>query len=159
MPSNIASYLFYAYLCRINFEIQNMGKFVKFEGVTIKRIRPIEERRAGDKTFRTLKIDVEAPLGQYDKKPNVYQFEATYDKTIMATRELSVGQVANIGINLCGIEYVKKETGNSEVFNKLEIATVEIVGGAKSNDGSLGVGSTKPPLAEPQLEEKDDLPF
>ena len=159
MPSNIASYLFYAYLCRINFEIQNMGKFVKFEGVTIKRIRPIEERRAGDKTFRTLKIDVEAPLGQYDKKPNVYQFEATYDKAIKEAQELQVGQTVNIGVDIRGNEWEKKETGEILVFNKLEIATVETVGGAKSNDGSLGVGSTKPPLAEPQLEEKDDLPF
>ena len=130
-------YLFSAYLCRINFETQKMGKFVKLEGVVVKRIHTIEERRSGDNVFQSLKIDVEAPLGQYEKKR----------------------QVANIGVNLCGIEYVKKDTGATEVFNKIEIATVEIVGGAKSNDSSLGVSSAKPPLTEPQLEEKDDLPF
>lgn len=136
-----------------------MGKFVKLEGVVVKRIHTIEERRSGDNVFQSLKIDVEAPLGQYEKKPQVYRLEATHDKTIRETRELSVGQVANIGVNLCGIEYVKKDTGATEVFNKIEIATVEIVGGAKSNDSSLGVSSAKPPLTEPQLEEKDDLPF
>lgn len=136
-----------------------MGKFVKFDGVTVKRIRPIEERVVGDKTFRTLKIDVEAPLGQYDKKPNVYQLEATYDKTIKEAQELQVGQTVNIGVDIRGNEWEKKETGDVFVFNKLEIATVEIVGGAKTNGGSLGVGSAKPPLSEPQLEDTDDLPF
>lgn len=136
-----------------------MGKFVKIEGVTVKRIHALEERKSGDNTYPSLKIDVEAPLGQYEKKPQVYRLEATYDKTIRETRELSVGQVANIGVNLCGIEYVKKETGATEVFNKMEIATIEIVSGAKSNDGSAGLDSAKPPLTEPELEEKDDLPF
>lgn len=136
-----------------------MGQFVKFEGVTIKRIRPIEEKAGGDKTFRTLKIDVEAPLGQYDKKQNVYQFEATFDRTIKEAQELKEGQVVNFGIDIRGNEWEKKATGEIFVFNKLEIATIEIVGGAKTNNGSAGVGSAKSPLTEPALEEEDDLPF
>ena len=136
-----------------------MGKFVKIEGVTVKRVHPIEERKSGDNVYPSLKIDVEAPLGQYEKKPQVYRLEATHDKTIKETLQLCVGQVANIGVNLCGIEYVKKDTGATEVFNKMEIATISIVGGAKINDGSAGVGSAKPPIDEPAIEADDDLPF
>lgn len=130
-----------------------MGQFVKFEGVTVKRIRPIEEKVTGDKTYRTLRVDVEAALGKYDKKQNVYQFEATFDRTIKEAQELIEGQVVNFGIDIRGNEWEKKATGEIFVFNKLEIATIEVVGGAPKNE------PMKTKIDEPALEADDDLPF
>lgn len=134
-----------------------MSQTVEFKNLKVRRVLPIDEKIVGDKTYRTVKIDCETQ--ELDPKyTQVYRFEAKKEDHIRETAHIFEGVAVNIKAYLRGRDWTNAK-GETFPIESKEIASIEIIGGAKSSDGSAGVGSAKPPLAEPELEEKDDLPF